>query len=686
MLATLEHLHAEPILTFAILIAVILSVPALFERLQLPGLVGLLVAGVILGPHGLQLLSAEGPVMPLLSDIGLLYLMFVAGLEIDMVQFQKMKYRSAGFGSLTFFLPLIVGIGIGYFSGFSWVSSILIGSLIASHSLLTYPILSQFDVTRNGAVITTLGATIFTDIAALLVLAICISVGEGNFSAGQLVGLLIGLGLYAIAILVGFERLGRAFFKRSDNNQENQFLFVLLAIFIAAIGAELIGVEKIVGAFLAGLAINEVVGDSPVKDKVVFVGTVLFIPIFFVDIGLLIDIPAFFSSGRALGFAALMIAGLLISKGGAVAIAQRLYGFSNAEALTMWGMTLPQVATTLAAALVGNNAGLINDDILNSVVVMLLVTAILGPLLVRKTARNLPLPDEPLVRVAQADWILTAPASTFNVLVPVYNPKTEQYLIELAALIARARDGVIKPLAIANAQVQMDSAKMNRVFEQRQGLLNHAVALGKQLKVPVEPVLRIDQTVANGISRSAKEQHANLIVMGLGQRSGLKNKLFGNLIDNVLWAAHCPVAITRLHQSPRDVQSILVPIKHLSATEAHKIQLTLALAQACGARVTLLHVTPKRLSGQHETEIKSQMMALIDPANDAVEVAFTLVCGSDIRQTILKAASRQDLVVMRTHRRRTSAGGLAVGDLSSRLIQQLKCSVILLGEPDRRIP
>ena len=200
-----EHLQTEPIVTFAILLAVILSVPILFERLRLPGLVGLLAAGVVLGPHGLQLLSTEDPIMQLLSGTGLLYLMFVAGLEIDMEQFQKMKYRSASFGSLTFFLPLVTGIGIGYFNGFSWASAVLLGSLIASHSLLTDPIISRFDVGRNGAVITTLGATIFTDIGALIVLAICVSVGEGDFSLSRLLGLLIGLSLYAIAILIGFD-------------------------------------------------------------------------------------------------------------------------------------------------------------------------------------------------------------------------------------------------------------------------------------------------------------------------------------------------------------------------------------------------------------------------------------------------------------------------------------------------
>ncbi|PSN20748.1 sodium:proton antiporter, partial [filamentous cyanobacterium CCP5] len=335
MSSLLEHLNGEPIVAFAVLVAVILIVPLLFERINLPGLVGLLAAGILFGPHGSNLLNTEDPVMQLLSDVGLLYLMFVAGLEIDMAEFQKMKYRAAAFGSLTFGLPLLAGTGLGLVAGFPLVSAILVGSLIASHSLLTYPIVRQYEVTRNPAVITTLGGTIFTDIGALIVLAICISAGTGDFTLVSLGQLIIGLAIYALVILLGFDRLGREFFRRSGDNQGNQFLFILLVIFVAAIGAELIGVEKIVGAFLAGLAVNEVVGNTQVKEKIVFVGNVLFIPIFFVDIGLLIDIPAFFSSLRALGFSLSLLAALLISKFLAAFLTQKLFRFRRLEMLTM---------------------------------------------------------------------------------------------------------------------------------------------------------------------------------------------------------------------------------------------------------------------------------------------------------------------------------------------------------------
>ena len=684
MIETLEHLLAEPIVTFAILLAVILSVPVLFERLRLPGLVGLLVAGIILGPHSFQVLSSDDPIIQLLSDVGLLYLMFVAGLEIDMEQFQKMKYRSAGFGSLTFFLPLLTGIGVGYFSGFPWVGSVLLGSLIASHSLLTYPILSQFGVTRNGAVITTLGATIFTDIGALLVLAVCVSISGGNFSTGSLLGLLISLGLYAIAILVGFNRLGQFFFQRSDNNQGNQFLFILLVIFIAAFGAEIIGVEKIVGAFLAGLAVNEVVGNSPVKEKIVFVGTVLFIPVFFVDIGLLIDVPAFVSNPQALGFAAVIVGALLISKFLAAAIAKFLYGYDRQEMLTMWGMTLPQVATTLAAALVGNRAGLIGEDVLNSVVVMMLVTSALGPLLVRQTAKGLSLPEESFPTESSDDWILTPETNAFTLLVPVSNPDTEKYLIELAALIAKGKNGVVKPLAIANAQAQMDSPKMNKLFAQREALLQTATDLGQDLEVAVEPLLRIDRNVAEGISRTAREQKAQLILMGLGQRSSFRDRLFGNLIDNVLWASHCPIAITRLCQSPQQIGSILVPIKRFTASEIHKAQLAIALAQHRNVVVTLLHITSTPASQNQEDGAKTRLLELVGDAVKEVEINLQVIYRTDVARAILQESKSHDLMIMRTRRRRTSTGGLAIGDVSSRIVRELDCSLILLGEPSTK--
>ncbi len=379
-----------------------------------------------------------------------------------------------------------------------------------------------------------------------------------------------------------------------------------------------------------------------------------------------------------------IIAALLISKLAAAVVAKFLYGYGRRELLTIWGMTLPQVATTLAAALVGNRAGLISEDVLNSVVVMMLVTSTLGPLLVRQTAKNLPLPDEPLPTEESEDWSLSAAAKLFTVLVPVYNPNTEKYLVELAALIAKGKKGVVKPLAIANAQAQMDSPKMNELFAQREALLQTATGLGEDLDVSVEPLLRIDRHVAEGISRAAREQNAQLIVMGLGKRSGFKNRLFGSLIDNVLWASHCPLAITRLCQSPKLIRSILVPIKRFSVSEIHKVQLAMALASHRDVTVTLLHITANPPSQQQEDSAKGRLLELAGETVKDIKVVTQVIYRANVARAILQESKSHDLMIMRTRRRRTSAGGLAIGNVSSRIVRELDCSLILLGEPSSK--
>ncbi|MGB5898344.1 MAG: cation:proton antiporter, partial [Geitlerinemataceae cyanobacterium] len=284
--ALLKLMADSPIVGFTILLLVILIVPPIFEKFRLPGLIGLLVAGVALGPDGLGLLTAESDQMKLLSDIGKIFLMFVAGLEIDLEDFRKKKDRSLTFGLATFSIPMLFGTAIALSFGLGLNASILVGSLLASHTLLAFPIVTSLGIATNEAITATVGATIFTDISALLVLAICISIHSGEFSILSLTIQLGSLAIYSAIVLFGFDWAGKQYFRRTGNEESNQFLFVLLAVFLASVGAQIINIDKIVGAFLAGLAVNDVVGRSPVKEKVEFIGSTLFIPFFFVDMGL----------------------------------------------------------------------------------------------------------------------------------------------------------------------------------------------------------------------------------------------------------------------------------------------------------------------------------------------------------------------------------------------------------------
>lgn len=685
----------NPIVTFTILLLVILTIPPLFEKLRLPGLVGLLLAGVILGQSGLKLLNSDTETMKLLSDIGKVYLMFVAGLEIDLGQFRKTKNRSMGFGFLTFIVPMIVGIILGRLFAFSWNASFLIGSLLASHTLLAYPIVSRLGLVTNEAVTVTIGATIFTDTAALLVLAVCVGIHVGEFTVLSLASLLIGLAIYSAVVLFGFDWAGKEFFRRSGDAQGNQFLFILLALFVASVGAQAIGVEKIVGAFLAGLAVNDVLGRSPVKEKVEFVGSVLFIPCFFVDMGLLIDLPAFIKTLSSIALTAAIVLGLIGSKFIAAFVAKLIYRYNINEMMTMWSLSLPQVAATLAATLVGyqtlNPAGdrLIGEDVLNSVIVLMVVTSILGPLITSRFASLLTVPENKLEGDSLSSWLdsqqsdreTSLQPSSFTVVVPIYNPTTQQFLLEMAALLARHESGRIVPLAIAKAGIHMDDPQLDINLRNDRRKLQDTVAIGKKFEVEIEPMLRIDDRIAQGISRTSKEQNANLIVMGWSPTDGLRARLFGSAIDSVFWSSHCPVAVTRLLISPTEFRNILVPVKNLTSKTIEMLRFAQILANANRAKIVLFHLSATRTPPEQVTQFKSQL-AKIAPQNSLqANMTIESIATDDVARAIVAKAESFDLVVLRSARYRT-AGGLAVSEVTTQVIKELNCSLVLLGEPE----
>ncbi|MDJ0578771.1 cation:proton antiporter [Crocosphaera sp.] len=693
----LSLLRNNPLVSFTILLLVILTLPPIFERLRLPGLVGLLFAGVVLGKDGLYLLDADSESIALFSDIGKIYLMFVAGLEIDLDEFRKTKERSLVFGSLTFFLPLLMGTYVGIRFGYGWNSSILIGSLLASHTLLGFPIVQRLGMVKNQAVMVTIGATIFTDIAALLVLAICVSIHSGDFSAVSLVIQLVSLGLYSVIILFGFRWLGKEYFRRSGDEESNQFLFVLLAVFLAAIGAQLINVDKIVGAFLAGLAVNDVVGNGPVKEKVEFVGGTLFIPFFFIGMGLLLDIPAFIKTIEfQLPLVIGIVGGLIVAKLLAATAAKFIYRYTWAESLTMWSLSLPQVAATLAAALaayqVQNSAGerLLNETIFNSIIVLMLITSILGPVLTAQFATKLPLPktreneEDRSIENTLEEWLPQLQTETkndhFTVVIPIYNPYTQRDLLEMGSLLAKQESGIIVPVCIANAGVHMDDPQVDGNLKQGQILLERAIEISQEFEVDAQPIIRIDDDVAQGISRSAKEKNANLIIMGWSENIGLKARLFGTILDTVFWSSHCPVAVMRLLDNPVNLNRILVPIKNLSKVTLETIKFAQLLADSNQGKITLLHICDRQTPQDQIAEFKTSLLRLITEYKLSEKYQIKMIIHDDPAQVIIRASHQFDLLILRSFRRRT-VGGLAVSDITTEVLKKLSCSLVLFGQP-----
>lgn len=677
----LSWLPDSPLVAFTILLLIILTLPPLFQRLRLPGLVGLLFAGVVFGSDGLGLLNADSEAIKLLSDIGKVYLMFVAGLEIDLAEFRASKNRSMIFGVSTFSIPLVLGTGIGLLFGYGLNASVLMGSLFASHTLLGYPIVQRLGILRNQAVTVTVGATIFTDISALLVLAICVSIHHGEFTLVSLITQLVTLALYTVAVLFGLAWAGRAYFRRTGDESSNQFLFILLAVFLASVGAQVIQVDKIVGAFLAGLAVNDVVGRGPVKEKIEFVGSTLFIPFFFVGMGLILEVPALVQSlTTSLALTLAVLAGLFLSKLLAVLIVKFLFGYSWNEAMTMWSLSLPQVAATLAAALAGVNAGLLPEPVFNAVIVLMVATSLAGPLLTEKFAVRLPLPT-----TATADWqtepdgLLAAQAEPpFAAVVTLKNRSTANNLLKMAALLVQPEVGRLIPLSIVKAHVHMDEPYLQKRIRQGGRLLRRAEKLVKTFEIKAQGVLRIDDDIAEGISRTAREQNANLIVMGWSTVD-LRSRLFGSVPDSVFWSAHCPVAVARLLDEPANIQRILVPVKVLTADTLKAIRFAGRFAETNQAAITLLHVADPRVLPEQIADFETHLQKVLGESRQ-FEVTIKTVLSDQVADTILIWAQGFDLVVLRSMRRRT-VGGLAVSDVTTEVIKDLKSSLVLFGEP-----
>src|SRR5262245_23923185 len=388
------HLLALPTLTkFAIIMAVIVGVPALSRRLRLPAAVGLLFAGLVIGPHGLDVIGDKRPVVDFLGELGKLLLMFMAGLEVNLALFKAARNKVLTFGILTTSLPLLLGIGVALVFGYSVVPAIVIGSLLASHTLLGLPTIARLGEMQLEPVTITVGATVMSDTLSLVVFAICVSTFQSGFSTMSLGRQILEIAVFIPTLLFGASRLGAWFLNKGRDSEDGFFVGMLAIVGVAGSLADVINLPPIVGAFLAGLAVNEATQERPAKEKLEFFASSLFIPLFFIDTGFLIDPLNFIGSIRNHFALVLAIIGALFAgKWIAASIAARLFGYTPAARRTVWSLTLPQVAATLAATLVGystfNPAGdrLLDGDMLNVVFVLLVVTAILGPVLTERFA------------------------------------------------------------------------------------------------------------------------------------------------------------------------------------------------------------------------------------------------------------------------------------------------------------
>jgi len=381
---------------FAIGLVLIVLVPTLSQKVRLPAVVGLLLTGVLFGPHGLQLIGTQRPVADFLGELGKLMLMFMAGMELDLDTFRRVRSRSIVFGIVTTSLPLVLGTAVGFAFGYGALAAIVIGSLLASHTLLASSIIAKLGLTRLEPISVTYGATMFSDTSSLVVFAICASTFQRGFSVRALAILLIEIAIFIPFVLIGLSRAGGYLLRKVERDESAYFAVMLAILAVSATLAEVIQLPGIVGAFLSGLALNAAVREKAAKKELEFIGNSLFIPIFFITTGFLIDPRALLHSVvNDAGLVASIIVALVLGKYIAAEVTGRAFGYSKDARLTVWSLTLPQVAATLAAALVAygtfdpSHQRLLDTRMLNVVLVLMLATSILGPVMTERFAPRL---------------------------------------------------------------------------------------------------------------------------------------------------------------------------------------------------------------------------------------------------------------------------------------------------------
>lgn len=525
----------DPVSKFLVILTIILLAPLLLNRIKVPQLLGLIVAGAVVGPFGLNVIERDSGII-LSGTVGLLYIMFLAGLEIDLGDFKKNATKSVGFGLITFLTPMVLGTLAGlYLLDFNLLTSVLLASMFASHTLITYPLVSKLGITKNKAVNITVGGTMITDTLALLVLAVVVGMTQGEVNALFWVRLTVSILIFGAVVLLVFPLIGRWFFKRVEDNV-SQYVFVLAMVFLGAVLAEVAGIEPIIGAFLAGLALNRLIPHtSPLANRIEFVGNAIFIPFFLISVGMLIDYRAFIDDVRTLQVGGVMILAACLSKYLAAWMTQKLYGLTSDERSLMFGLSNAQAAATLAAVLVGYNivvgtdaAGqpirLLNENVLNGTILMILATCTVASLFSQRSAARIAALEE-VVPVVDEEL-----AEQERILIPLSNAATTEELVNLGVTIKSK-----KKVAELYALNVMDNSAQDEARESKiKKMLTKATTIAAATDTVLHEVLRYDLNLVNGIHSVVKEQKITDMILGLHAEKGLSDSFLGHLTEGIL--------------------------------------------------------------------------------------------------------------------------------------------------------
>lgn len=522
----------NPVMIFSLVLFIILFAPILFNKIKVPHIIGLIVAGVIVGPYGLNLLTRDSSIV-LFGTVGLLYIMFLAGLEIDLSEFRKNRNKIIVFGLTTFLLPLVVGSLASYYVlGYGFLSSVLLASMFSTHTLIAYPIASRYGISKNRAVTLTIGGTMITDILALLILAAVAGMTKGEVTSSFWVQLGGSCIVFVCVVFFLFPPIIRWFFKNFEDSI-SQYIFVLAIVFLASFLAEAAGIEAIIGAFFSGLVLNKFVPhSSPLMNRIDFVGNALFIPFFLIGVGMLVDITVLFKGMGALKVAGVIVFVAVLTKYLAAWITQKIFSLSAAEGKMIFGLSTSHAAATLAIILVGYNIivgetatgepiRLLNEDVLNGTIILILVSCAVSSFVVEKASQTLALEEEILDQVADNP--------DEKIMISLAYPETVQDLVDMG-LILKPRKSTI-PVYALHIVSDENSSGNNQVAGKK--MMDKAISHAAASENTLLPLTRYDINVSNAITYTIKEHGITDVLIGL-HRNSSELQFLGPVAGNIL--------------------------------------------------------------------------------------------------------------------------------------------------------
>ncbi|MFZ4262740.1 cation:proton antiporter [Sphingobacterium sp. HJSM2_6] len=518
----------NPVLIFSLVLLIILLSPILLRPIKIPGIIGLIISGMIIGPHGLNWLEKNSAV-DLFSTIGLLYIMFIAGLELDMNEFKKTKHKSIMFGIFTFIIPISIGFPVCYYLlDYSLLTSILIASMFATHTLVSYPIVNRYGISKKEAVAITIGGTILTDTAVLIILAVIKGASQGEINNEFWVTLGVSFAIFLFIMFGIIPKIAKWFFEKVESEKTGHYIFVLTVVFFAAFMAELANLEPIIGAFVAGLALNKLIPhSSALMNRIEFIGNAIFIPFFLISVGMIVDISVFVHSE---GWTVFYVAGVLtivgvVGKFLAATATQWTFKYLTVERNLIFGLSNAHAAATLAIIMVGYNNQIIDENVLNGTIILILVSCIIASVVTENASKKIVLAGHQHV-----EHVEHVEEHDEQILIPIANLNNMEPILDFATLIKSKKSP--HPINILQVVANNELAEENLQLARQS--LDKLAKYASGSETEVDLVTEVDFNIANGIGRASKEIFADCIILGWPSAASFVEKIVGEKSESIL--------------------------------------------------------------------------------------------------------------------------------------------------------